>query len=658
MDERTENTQAVSAIRRRSLVVLLGFVAVVTAKVALVRWMVVGGAGLTGLLVDAMFVTAIFVLVDLFFADMRFRAMLITDLILSVLLLAVAAYASYYQALPTREALMAIGQAESVSSGIARLLSPAYLLLFADIPLLAAWVTRARRRGIDPLTGNPPGALAIPGLRTPYVYQWRAVYAAGAIALIVFAVSVRTVQSVPSAGSNGLAVSRTRGLSTYVTAELLGHTKRASATEVDSAASLQAKIDELRGNAGRDHVAGFKPGSAKGKNVIVIQVESLQAAAIGAKMGGVEVTPNLNRLIATSWYFPNHFSMVGRGTTADSEFAANTSLYPPEQGAASLMYADRVLPSLPRTLAGQGYAAYTFHTNTAEYWNRTQLYPAIGFTGYFDRSYFGSDEKIGMGSSDRVLFDKTMIELRALEASGTPYYAQVLTLSSHFPFVSVPASERTLAVAEPSVGTIEGDYLTEINYADRQIGAFVDQLQTSGMLDDAVLVIYGDHFGLPEARNEKEAQAIRALLGRDMTPVDRLNTPLIIHLPGQTEAHRQSTAVSELDVAPSIADALGTDLSDAPQFGQSVFASGPRLFAAGGLLPVGSYVDDAVLGVSDSTSGKPSTWSLSSRQQVSETAEAESERARVGKLLELSAAYVKSLPARGDFDARAKVITP
>ena len=125
-------------------------------------------------------------------------------------------------------------------------------------------------------------------------------------------------------------------------------------------------------------------------------------------------------LPSESWYFPNHVSGVGPGTTSDAEFVANTSLYPPEGAAASLAYADRELTSLPRILGQQGYESYTFHTNSIKYWNRSQLYPALGFSQHFDKSYFGDADKIAFGASDRVLFDKTLDKLAAADRRGTP----------------------------------------------------------------------------------------------------------------------------------------------------------------------------------------------------------------------------------------------
>ena len=255
----------------------------------------------------------------------------------------------------------------------------------------------------------------------------------------------------------------------YATATLLGSAH--SVETATAAPQLQGYIEELTGGPSEGSLAGFTPGSAAGKHVIVVQVEALQAAAIGAKVAGASVTPNLDRLASESWYFPNHVSGAGLGTTSDAEFVVNTSLYPPEGAAASLAYADRELTSLPRILGQNGYESYTFHTNSVKYWNRSQLYPALGFSQYFDKSYFGSADKIAFGASDRVLFDKTLDKLAAADRRGTRFYAQVITMSSHFPFTEVPMGRRTLPLANPYTGTIEGDYLTEINYADTEIGS-------------------------------------------------------------------------------------------------------------------------------------------------------------------------------------------
>jgi phosphoglycerol transferase MdoB-like AlkP superfamily enzyme len=309
-------------------------------------------------------------------------------------------------------------------------------------------------------------------------------------------------------------------------------------------------------------------------------------------------------------------------------------------------------------LGASGYATYTFHTNDVEYWNRSQLYPAIGFSEYFDKSFFGTDDTIAFGASDRVLYDRTLERLMSTAQAGTPFYAHVIAMSSHFPFTQVPVERRKVPMVEPYRGTIEGDYLTEIHYADEEIGRFVEELRRSGLLEQSILVIYGDHFGLPEPRNDKEAAALSALLGHDYTPVDKLATPLIVRLPGQQASQLVTQPVGMIDFAPSAADALGVEAAGAAQFGRSIFRSGGTLFSAGGLLPVGAYADGRILYIPGATFLDGEVWDVSTRTRLDISAASEEKYEAVKELLQLSNGYVAGLPDRADYDPNAQRTLP
>jgi phosphoglycerol transferase MdoB-like AlkP superfamily enzyme len=88
-------------------------------------------------------------------------------------------------------------------------------------------------------------------------------------------------------------------------------------------------------------------GKEKGKNLIVVQVESLQNFVVGAKINGVEITPNLNKLAGDSIYFNNFYSQTSGGNTSDAEFMMNTSLYPISQGSAYFVYPTNKYISFP-----------------------------------------------------------------------------------------------------------------------------------------------------------------------------------------------------------------------------------------------------------------------------------------------------------------------
>nr|MCG4641982.1 glycerol phosphate lipoteichoic acid synthase [Bifidobacterium bifidum] len=77
-------------------------------------------------------------------------------------------------------------------------------------------------------------------------------------------------------------------------------------------------------------------GQAKGKNIIIIHLESFQQFMIDYKWKGEEVTPNLNKLYHASdtISFDNFFNQVGQGKTADAELMLENSLYGLPEGSA------------------------------------------------------------------------------------------------------------------------------------------------------------------------------------------------------------------------------------------------------------------------------------------------------------------------------------
>ncbi|MBO7941735.1 glycerol phosphate lipoteichoic acid synthase, partial [Streptomyces sp. S9] len=70
-------------------------------------------------------------------------------------------------------------------------------------------------------------------------------------------------------------------------------------------------------------------GVAKGKNVIIIHLESLQQFVINQKWKGKEITPNINKFYndKNTLAYDNFFNQVGQGKTADAEMMLENSLF-------------------------------------------------------------------------------------------------------------------------------------------------------------------------------------------------------------------------------------------------------------------------------------------------------------------------------------------
>lgn len=76
-------------------------------------------------------------------------------------------------------------------------------------------------------------------------------------------------------------------------------------------------------------------------------MESFQNFLINLKIDGQEITPNMNKLAASSFYFPRFYQQVGQGNTSDAEFIVNTSFYVPPDGPATQMYALKSFQAYP-----------------------------------------------------------------------------------------------------------------------------------------------------------------------------------------------------------------------------------------------------------------------------------------------------------------------
>nr|WP_269448157.1 LTA synthase family protein [Lentibacillus sp. JNUCC-1] len=183
------------------------------------------------------------------------------------------------------------------------------------------------------------------------------------------------------------------------------------ATESDSPEEfiegISAKdIIELKGNEYVSFEQHVLHGADKDKNLLIIQVESLQNFVMALTVNGQEITPTINELAKNSLYFNNFFQQIGSGNTSDAEFMMNTSIYPIGEIPTSKQIEGKTIPSLPRTLNEEGYTTSTFHAHEITYWNRDKMYPALGFDEWFAMDFYGEEDIVGFGPSDGHFYKK------------------------------------------------------------------------------------------------------------------------------------------------------------------------------------------------------------------------------------------------------------
>lgn len=311
-------------------------------------------------------------------------------------------------------------------------------------------------------------------------------------------------------------------------------------------------------------------GIAKGKNLIVIQVESLQQFVIGKSINGQEITPNLNKFLQQSLYFKNYFGETWNGGTSDAEFLSNTSLYPVSKGSAYIDYPMNHYVTIGNTLSKEGYHTIAIEANKPGFWDMDLMSRAEGFQQVVDADDFVQDQVIGMGLADTSMFAQGAKHLESLKQ---PFYSFMITLSSHYPF-EIPNQDKTINVG-PYQNTTFGHYLEAVHYTDQAIGEFLNRLQSDGLMKNSVVVIYGDH-PAPLDRNDPQ---LSQFLGYGPKGIDDFHwlamqkVPLIIHLPGATEKGVQSIVGGQVDLFPTLLGLLGQDASQYPLLGHDLLNS-------------------------------------------------------------------------------------
>lgn len=320
----------------------------------------------------------------------------------------------------------------------------------------------------------------------------------------------------------------------------------------------------------------------KGKNIIVIHAESMQKFAMDLTFNNKEVTPNLNKLANEGIFFSNFYSQVGVGTSSDAEFTFNTSLMPSTKGTVFVNYFDRDYISIPKLLKEQGYYTYSMHANTGEFWNRNTMHKSLGYDKFYNKDSYTIDETIGLGLSDKSFFRQSVDIMKQIkEEENEPFYSLLIMLSNHTPFSDLALMEDYKTTIDVTIdnqtvtrdylnNTTMGNYLRSVHYADSAIGEFIDNLDKEGLLENTVLVIYGDH----DARLDFEdfnllynydaiTDTIKTENDEGYIPYTKYNyeldrkVPFIIWTKDQNYNLNVNTPMGMIDVLPTLGNMIG-----------------------------------------------------------------------------------------------------
>lgn len=290
-------------------------------------------------------------------------------------------------------------------------------------------------------------------------------------------------------------------------------------------------------------------------NFIMIQVETLDAQLLNAYHNGKPIMPFLKELSSQSIFYPYTLCYHYGGKSSDTEFSSMNGIEPLlEYNSFKLM--DYDYPnSLVRLLRERGYETLAFHNNKKDYFNRGIAYAKMGYKDFFDINSMKLKEGKWGAADDKMLEFVT----RTLTTQRSPFFAQVITMSSHEPHNYYPSY-----FDDPSYDDISDEQMKllfkSFSYVDQTLTKYIPLLQK---IPNTYIFIYGDHSAY--TIDERYADPVSKVNFRKCSFMVNANSfeciPLIVITPEGKIYREEAQVASTLDFSPTILKLSGVAAS-------------------------------------------------------------------------------------------------
>lgn len=312
-------------------------------------------------------------------------------------------------------------------------------------------------------------------------------------------------------------------------------------------------------------------GALEGKNVILLQLESIQEFVVNQEINGKPITPNLNQFLKENIEFTN-MHMQSYSTTADSEHSTITSIYPMENGMSFSRYYTNTYDDLFKIFNQKNYHTSYMYGNYPYFWNRGNVYGRLNLDELVLKEQFEDlSENINGDLSDELLYRQAVQKCKAYDE---PFLSYIVAASSHTPFTLEGLQDRSKISIDVGKykNTYFGNYLEAINYADYAFGVFIQEMKSAGIYDNTAILVFGDHNGL-NMYNE-ELKDFLAYTNPEINEVDlKLNYTRVLcgfKIPGMKSVQIEKP-INKLDIKPTLAYLC--NLEDTFSLGTNMFAN-------------------------------------------------------------------------------------
>ena len=310
--------------------------------------------------------------------------------------------------------------------------------------------------------------------------------------------------------------------------------------------------------AASDDLSRFQ-GSAAGRNVVVVSLESTAAQYLGVYGAAPDVMPHLSELAESAVVFDAAYAVYPE--SIKGLFSTLCSTYPAFDSAAEL-YADVPCRSIVTVLSGSGYRTALFHSGRFAYLGMEAIVRDRGYGTLADAGDIGGHRNSSFGVDEASTVNAILKWIDASPA-GQRFFVTYLPIAGHHPYET------------PEPGPFPdrdefGRYRNALHDGDRSLGTLIDGLRARGLAERTLWIVFGDH---GEAFGQHEGNYGHTFALYD----ENVHVPLLVAAPGLIPRQvRSREVVSLIDTAPTILDLVGLG-TPAMYQGRSMLDGEPRM---------------------------------------------------------------------------------
>lgn len=269
-------------------------------------------------------------------------------------------------------------------------------------------------------------------------------------------------------------------------------------------------------------------------NLIILLQESLGATFVES-LGGLSVTPELEKLKSEGWWFEQ---LYATGTRSVRGIEAVVSGYPPTpaQSVVKLSLSQKNFFTIAELLKNQGFHTEFIYGGEAHFDNMRSFFTGNGFQQMIDINDIKNPVFVGSwGASDEDLYNHAHQHLLELSKQNKPFFSLIFSSTNHAPF---EFPDGRIDLHEQPKNTVNN----AVKYADYALGEFIKKAKASPYWDKTLFLIVADHDN--------------RVYGNNLVPVEKFHIPGLI-LGADIQPKIIAPIASQIDLGPTLFSLIG-----------------------------------------------------------------------------------------------------